>query len=285
MLLTSGYAGQMSPTGNAEQIYARTTIEFGDATLCKPGSDEDDSLVGKLAPLIIQESDRANGAGAPRRDEFGKLALSTKGRLTLDKSQRAIYGGLNTTQLSGSEHVQVCFLWCYSVRPNRQGDRGLPLQGIRITLNRAGQPAIWETLADSSGTGLIFVSQSLEAAAKAEFGKPLPGRRHAIEAGTNEAPGAVVARVIEDGPVAMGPIVYLSADTRDVSTLICRCMPAQAKRLVATSRYEALNFEDRSTGALLARAKAQTGGRAAFWPGDVPGENRVARCLRLPRSF
>ena len=112
------------------------------------------------------------------------------------------------------------------------------MQGIRITLNSAGQPVIWEVLADSSGAELFFVSQNLEAAAMAEFGKPLPGRRYAIERSVEAAPDVVVARVIDDGPVAMGPIVYLSAGTRAVSTLICRCMPAQARKLLATSTYD-----------------------------------------------
>jgi len=46
--------------------------------------------------------------------------------------------------------------------------------------------------------------------------------------------------VIDDGPVAMGPIVYLIAGTHSVSTLICRCMPAQAGKILSTSSYELL---------------------------------------------
>ena len=103
----------------------------------------------------------------------------------------------------------------------------LPRQGIRITLDARSQPAAWEVLTDTSGLRLIFVSQSLEAAAAAEFGKPLQGRRYAIERDLGQAPGVVVPRVVDDGPVAMGPIVYLCEGTRNVSTVICRCMPAQ----------------------------------------------------------
>ena len=167
----------------------------------------------------------------------------------LDRSRPAIYWQSDTVQLKGKAHARFSYVWCYSpgpqgsergqstnnVSPGRP-ESGLPLQGIRITLNSAGQPVIWEVLADSSGAELIFVSQNLEAAAVAEFGKPLPGRRYAIERSVDEAPNVIVARVIDDGPVAMGPIVYLSAGTRAVSTLICRCMPAQAKRLLAHER-------------------------------------------------
>ena len=162
-----------------------------------------------------------------------------------------------------------------------QAEAGSTVQGIRITLNTNGQPVIWEALADSSGAELIFVSQTLEAAALAERGKPLPGRQHAIERSTQGAPKVIVARVIDDGPIAMGPIVYLSAGTRDISTLICRCMPAQAKKLLDTSTYELLPLNALTVQSLLTQAKEQ----AFFWPGDQRGDDRLERCLRLPSAF
>jgi hypothetical protein len=131
----------------------------------------------------------------------------------------------------------------------------------------------------------MFVSHSLEVAALAEFGKPLPGRRYAIESSVEEAPDVIVARVIDDGPVAMGPIVYLSASTRTVSTLICRCMPAQVRRLVATSTYDLLPFQSGPTNSLLTQARALLQEQIAFWPGEPPGETRLDKCLRLPRTF
>ena len=158
---------------------------------------------------------------------------------------------------------------------------GLTVQGIRITLNTNGQPVIWEALADSSGAELIFVAQSLEAAALAEHGQPPPGRRHAIERSTQEAPKVIVARVIDDGPIAMGPIVYLSAGTRDISTIICRCMPAQAKKLLDTSTYELLPLNALTVQSLLTQAKEP----ATFWPDVQRGDDRLDRRLRLPSAF
>ena len=93
-------------------------------------------------------------------------------------------------------------------------------------------------LAEDSAAEPIFASQNLESAAVAQFGKPLPGRRYALERSLTEAPRVIVARVLEDAPVAMGPIVYLRAGTCSVSTVICRCMAAQVKRLAATSPYQ-----------------------------------------------
>ena len=277
-------------------IYQRATNEFAEADFFKPAEPKTNDLTFTLAPLILQE---VNAGKEPlaRPDRFGPLSLSN-GVPALDHSRPAIYWHSDTVQLNGKAHARYSYAWCYSpgshgpergqgtnnVSPSRP-ESGLPLQGIRITLNSAGQPVIWEVLADNSGAELIFVSQNLEAAAVAEFGKPLPGRRYAIERSAEEAPNVIVARVIDDGPVAMGPMVYLSASTRAVSTLICRCMPAQAKRLAGTGTYDLLPFQATAAPSLLTRARALARERTAFWPGDEPSGNRLEHCLRLPSAF
>jgi hypothetical protein len=235
--------------------------------------------------LILQE---VKGGKAPlsQLERFGTLSLSN-GVLVLDRSRPAIYWQADSVQLKGKAHVRLSYLWCYALAPAGQSSvpPGLPWQGIRVTLNLAGQPVIWEVLADGSGAELIYISRNLEAAAVAEFGKPLPGRRYSIERSREEAPNAIVARIIDDGPVAMGPIVYVSAGTREVSTLICRCMPAQAKRLLETRVYDLLPFQAAEAQSFLLQAKALAGTQTAFWPGDQPGSNRLENRLRLPSAF
>jgi hypothetical protein len=235
--------------------------------------------------LILQE---VKGGREPlsRHERFGTLSLSN-GVLALDRSRPAIYWQADSIQLKGRAHVRLSYLWCYALAPAGQpsGPTGLPWQGIRVTLNSAGQPVIWEVLADGSGAELIYISRNLEAAAVAEFGKPLPGRRYTIECSLEEAPNVIVVRIIDDGPVAMGPIVYLGAGTREVSTLICRCMPAQAKRLLETSVYDLLPFQSTAAQSFLLQAKALAGAQTAFWPGDQPGSNRLENRLRLPPAF
>jgi len=263
-------------------LYRRGTNEFAEACFFKPAAAKTNDMVFALAPLILQE---VNAAPEPqaRPDRFGTLSL-TNGMLTLDRSRPAIYWQADTVRLKVKEHVRFAYVWCYSAGASGQGKAGLALQGLRITLNSAGQPVIWEALADNSGAELIFVSQSLEAAALAEFGKPLPGRRYAIERGVKEVPNVVVARVIDDGPVAMGPFVYLSAGTRSVSTLICRCMPAQAKKLLAASAYDLLPFQAEAQ-LRLTQVKVLGKERTAFWPGDGRSDQQLEHCLRLPSAF
>jgi hypothetical protein len=267
------------------EIYQRVTNEFAQADFYKPAEPKTNDLASSLAPLILQE---VKGGKEPlsRADRFGALSLSN-GVLVLDRSHPAIYWQADNVQLHGRAHTRLSYLWCYALAPASQyaGPTGLPLQGFRVTLNSTGQPVIWEVLADSSGAEVIYVSQSLEAAAAAEFGKSLPGRRFAIERSPEEAPNAVVARIINDGPMVMGPIVYLSAGTRDITTLICRCMPAQAKKLLDTSVYDLLLAETLDARSFLMQARALTRERTAFWPGDKLAGDHLELPLRLPSSF
>ena len=77
-----------------------------------------------------------------------------------------------------------------------------------------------------------------------EYPAPLPGRRFWVERAVADTPGVVVARILEDGPTPMGPIVYLKSVSRDVSTVICRCMNAQASEVVGTSTYRLATLDD-----------------------------------------
>ncbi len=273
------------------EIYQRATNQFAQADFYKPAESKTNEPAFALAPLILQE---VEGAGEPlsQPDRFGTLSLSN-GLWALDPSRPSVYWHADTVTLSGRSHARLAYWWFYSLGSARsasapylqssgQREGGLMAQGLRLTLNSAGQPAIWEVLADSSGAGLVFVSQSLEAAAAARFGKALPGRRYAVERSVQEAPKAIVARVIDDGPVAMGPIVYLSAGTRSVSTLICRCMPAQAKTLRTTATYDLLPLPAAASDLLSQTPGTEPDSRPNFWAGDVDTDNRLEQWLRLP---
>ncbi len=286
------HAAQASAPLPSAEIYQRATNEFAAASFFKPAEEKTNDLAFTLAPLILQEVSSATGR-LSGIDHFGTLGLSN-GLPTLDPSRPAIYWQADSVQLNGKAHARFTYVWCYAAprRGSKRGagtanlspappESGLAVQGIRMTLSTNGQPVIWEALADSSGAELIFVSHSLEAAALAEHGKALPGRRHGIERSPAEAPKVIVARVIEDGPVAMGPIVYLTAGTRNISTLICRCMPAQAKKLLATSTYELLPLNALTVQSLLTQAKEP----ATFWPSDQSPDNPLERGLRLPSAF
>jgi hypothetical protein len=287
-------------------VYARAANQFAAAMFFKPAAATNAGLASQLAPLIIQEVPDKQGSAASLRGVFGNSPSvsdipassfvirhsslhSPPGAMNtvpgVDVPQSTVFFAADSVQFNGHAHARLSYQWCYSPSHPPGAPPALPRQGIRITLDSRGRPGVWEVLADTSGLRLIFVSQRLEAAAMAEFGKPLPGRRFAIERDLDQAPDVVVPRVIDDGPVAMGPIVYLSEGTRNVSTLICRCMPAQVKQLIATRTFDLTPLEGAVLDAFLATAGTASNAPPVLWPADSHGENGLDHCLRLPAGF
>lgn len=231
-----------------EAVYQRADLQFTNAILFKPRETDQTSALGsKLAPLFLQE------------------VLATSAR----EHSVSVFFAEDQVLLHGRSHDQVTYWWPADAFAGA-GREGEATQAVRITLNAAGFPVIWEILADDSGAELIFVSRSLEDSALGVFGPPLAGRRFAVERPLNEAPKVIVARVIDDGPMPMGPILHLNAHPPNVSTLVCRCMPAQARNLLATQTYEL-------------RPGWESKGRPAFGPTN--GAARLEQSLRLPQSF
>lgn len=202
-----------------EAIRVRSEARFERAIYLKPTiTNSVLSDAEKFAPLLIIEAAGASAGTAASGADLPKEIFFHSGRI----------------QLNGRWHEQKTYWWNYPQR----GQGSLAAQGVRITLNSAGAPAIWEVLADTRGAQVIFVSQSVETQASREFGAAQGGRRFAVERALNESPRTVVARVIEDGPMPMGPIVYLRGDTHDVTTVICRCMDSQARELASQLEYQ-----------------------------------------------
>ncbi len=234
------------------QIYALGDLHLPDALYYKPAGSVSD-LDAYAAPLILQEVQPAGRIGRVRVDENGRPAI--------EAGTPTVYYRRSRCTLDGREYAQMIFLWFYAQPIEPDESSSLPVQGIRITLDFVGLPVIWETMANDQPTRIVFASRSLETLARQQHGPPLPGRRHSLEtalasdgvasdvvasdvvasdAVASDAvasePGAIVARVLEDGPLPMGPIVHLLRDG-GVATLSCRCMPSQVDNYVETLPY------------------------------------------------
>ena len=232
--------------------YDGASVVFDEACLIKPRENTNLGLALALAPMIVQESPDTSASVGPAE----------------------VFFSFGANDLNGFERAQVTYWWFYDSssrasdhkRRNRAGrepvfkggSAGLmnppsPLraagsfsnqsapprvQGIRMTLDTNGVPIIYEVLGQCAGLRQIYLTQSVEAAARAAFGSALPGRRHSAERSLDEAPGVIVPRVIDDPPAVMGPMLYLRAGTHEVATLICRCMAAQVRTLSGTAIFE-----------------------------------------------
>lgn len=214
LALAAAVQAEITSPADRTAVYGRAGRVFEDAILLKPrcaGAETNPECA--LAPLLLQELAETNSIAWPE----------------------VVWFETGETSIYGKPHRQLAYWW----EVNRLDGSAAAKQqrGIRITLNSRGAPVIWEVLNDHSGGRVIFVAQSLEAAALALHGAALPGRRFAVEQAVAAAPAVVIARVIENSPAVMGPMVHLDARGR-VATVICRCMTAQTRVVSGNSYYD-----------------------------------------------
>lgn len=249
-----------------ERIRARATNFFDRAILLKPQSE---SPTAALEPLLMLQTDVQTNAALP-----GMVAPAGKGWI-VSTTQPAVYTNTGTLMLNGQAHVRHAFIWFYTGKnPGR-----LKAQGVAITLDKEGLPMIWEVLEDSSGFSILYVGRSLETGAAAKYGSPLPGRSFAVERAPTEDDRSVVARVLDDGPVPMGPIVQVTAREQDVAAVVCRCMPVQVRELVSTQTYLTLPIDLLLSAPGFSNAAGTN--VVAFLHASKAGP-RLERDLRLP---
>ncbi len=219
--LSIGCTGPMNGSPVAI-IYERTSRTIDRAIFLKPernGTSEDDHA---MAPLVA----------APCSDPCEEPPW-------IGSAGRTIYVGEATALVGDDAFEQRIYVWLYG--DGEKPDR-LAAQGIRMTLDDDGFPFIWEVLADTGGRRVVYVTQWLEDKAARQFSQPLPKRRFAIEPSANET-DVVVARALDGGPMPMGPWVYLERESRNVTTLLCRCSNSQIGGIERSEYYEMVPIE------------------------------------------
>ncbi len=264
-----------------EAIAARASIrdrsqrQLIAADFYKPRQNSDADFGIEMTPLIVQELAGDTTSGT-HPDRFGTIRWDGDGRVRVDTGTPAVYFAKSTAILRQNTYEQITFAWFYpqSVAPN-----ALAAQGVRMTLDTEGFPLVWEVLADTTAKTLVFVTESLEAGAVKRFGTVRHGRRYAVEPSVSNLPDVVLPRLIADGPMPMGPWVYLRAATRDVTTLLCRCSPSEVDELVEAPYYDLLPLESLADlGLDVSHWQSPTA--FAFDGSDDP--RRLEHTLRLP---
>jgi hypothetical protein len=253
---------QVPMPGSARaSLDARLQKVFTNSVLYKPQPTSTGSLAFKLAPLILWELD--SSAGETNTTPFGRVTGHA-----LPMTRPVVYTTEGEVTLHGQSHAQLTYFWVY---PKSGHANKLSVEGIRLTLDSAGQPVIWEVLSENAESRTTFVAESLEEAARNQYGTPLPERRYSVEGRSTSALCPMVARLVDNSSVPMGPMIYLQAQPRMITTVLCRCMPAQVKSVTTTAYYELL-----PEAALEALS---TSGHMSF------GNSSLEHCLRLPTTF
>jgi len=210
---------------------------FDSARFYKPDTESThvSALALQFPPLIVQESGRM----LPANDAAG------------DNASPVMYVDTKRLRVAGSFYDQVTYQWLASrdteMSVDSAGDDlsigdSEKVRGIRITVGQDGFAAVCEVLQPGSPFRRFFVSKSMEEAARKAYGEPLEGRRFAVESAIDAAPDVLVVGVFNDGPVTMGPYVYLDASLA-VTTIRCRCSSSLVDAFSEEAVYQWLPIE------------------------------------------
>lgn len=249
---------------SADEAYARARGVFARALLYKPEEPSTGLLEAALSPLIVQEVVEAGRSGDPLSG-IGMVYVTPDGSRHVDASQPTVYVDRRTDFIGGEIRAQTVVAWCHEVSLSKETS-AVVCRGLRVTYDGEGYPLVWEVLDPALEADVVFVSFTVETQAGERYGAPVEGRRHRVERTPGERIRTIVPRVLDDGPMPMGPYVYLDARRGEVAAVLCRCMPSQVDQFVATSAYKTLPFSQ-----LGALGRALVSGKAALttrlrWP-------------------
>ena len=201
-----------------------------------------------LAPIIVHETGISAKAKQPGW---------TGGK----EKERRVYLLRSKVEINGVPHPQFAYCWRYEAP-------GRPAKILRMTLDSSGYPAIFEVFTGAGELTALYASRGLEDAAAKEQAAVLPGKQYNIE-GNSEIK---VTGLVEDGPVAMGPLVYVAAGDRRIVFLSCRCSPSRIDNADDSLRYK------------LITPGGSTSASAEF-AAKLPTSEEALRALRIPRDF
>lgn len=232
-------AGARSP--NSSDAASRARRIFSKAFVLRPALDNVAGKAAELAPLLVLEAiDEAVSLPACFDPEETDADAAGKNRPS------CIYYSFSEWRHDNRVFEQVTYLFTISKSVARSPG---PWRGARITIGGDGFPVVWEVLSSDADEDVLFVSASFEAAAGHEFGSPAPGRTFSSERPQSKAKNSRVARVLDDGPVPMGPYIYVAADRAVLDGVLCRCMPAQFEESLGTHDYQLRPVESLGTAA------------------------------------
>jgi len=212
-----GDAAALEVAASHGPVRRLTGAQFDNAALFMPGA-VDGADAPPLAPLIV-------------------VNMSWARAVTLDSVQRSVH----MSRVAGQPYEVLDHVWFLSGR--RDFGSALVVEGYRLSLllGADGFPIVARVARfgpDMQDRPSYFVSRSLEDAAIERFGPPLPGRAFSVEAPLTRASGSFVAGLFADGPVPMGPYVYLDPNGVGVVTVLCRCAASQVDDFAMTAHYD-----------------------------------------------
>jgi hypothetical protein len=260
-------------------IVERTTDSFQHALVCRPSDNTTTKEQRQYAALVVQElPGRSNSL--PESLRIGAVVTDASGREVVDTERPTVYAAESHLILKDIYCPQRVYVWAYPAADSRCA----VWRGVRETYGPNGYPLIWEVLSSKGQPSVLFLCSTLEEAAEKEYGRALPGRKSCAERALDEQPDVVVARILPPGAEPAGPMVYLDAASNTITTLLCRCMPAQAKHLADGPSYDVLPLDILGDVQIAADGPFRLA-KSLTPPASDGGPPWLERALRLPTKF
>lgn len=202
--------------GGRYRLYApdlsRSTV--GSAPTLDPRESE---LLARFAPILVQEVDPQ--APYPAEvDHIGSFRLVDGGeepQPVVDPSRPASYAYITRLPLRGRELTQLVYTFWYPEHPKLKSFVDVEageVEGItlRITLDAAGEPGLYETIYNCGCFHRLFVDRELERAAAAELGPPEGTRPFSIQRDVDGKIDWIVPELVEVEP-GRRPLFFVRA--------------------------------------------------------------------------
>ncbi|MBX3396258.1 MAG: hypothetical protein KF841_12920 [Phycisphaerae bacterium] len=262
------------------RVYADVDRIFERADFYRPDESSAPAELIQLCPLIVQEV--RDDDGSDRRLRIVGPVNPDTASARWDAAHATVFFDESEIRIVGRRHRRIRYAWRIETTSPGEADVGEvdvesdagTWRGFEMVLGSDMFPAIYSLLPETSEPSplrTIFVASSIEKSAMASFGEALEGRHAVVEPDVSDHPDVVVARVLDDGPMPMGPFAYAAAENGAITTLLCRCMPSQVRDFSGNTTYR------------LQHAPATI---SAVWRGHAPGHDTEAwASLRIPPQF
>jgi hypothetical protein len=160
-------------------------VAYQPADSARGESDIDPDLV-RNAPVIVQgfqPSEESSPRYDRNDDALGSPCLTAEGAgVRVETSEPRLYTRVEHTTVNGVQLKQLVYAFWYPRRPVGSVETGSVDGGVlRITLDAAGHPAVFEYTQPCGCFHGVFVSEAVNTEAAQEFGPVAARRVHAVE--------------------------------------------------------------------------------------------------------
>ncbi len=215
------------------------------------GGREDELLLA-YAPVIVQER-LPSSDYPPDTDRIGTVRLEGRvdhSKVRIDTAVPSVYAYWRYAWIHGRRHLQLTYTYWFPRHPKlkRFDPEAGRIEGavLRITLDEADRPALFETLLACGCYHRCYPSQALEEEACRAFGGPEPGKRFCVE---RHRPEKLVDWIVpETVAVPRGeqarPLLFSRAGYHGPAGISFRLEELESRTIREQSRYTIRCYEE-----------------------------------------